>query len=152
MMSAYRKWQSRSIILCVFPPPTGAAEQLFQRGDGRLASSQSWTQSSNFIFWGCKQQTWEDVKEYPPLTYRATLFFSFVQKIISAGDKNKDDFLDFSEFSRYLKDHEKKIKLVFKSLDKNKDGTVQNKCLWWSTGWITLMWVSPNRWNKLSRD
>uniref|UniRef100_A0A3B3DD23 Solute carrier family 25 member 24 n=1 Tax=Oryzias melastigma TaxID=30732 RepID=A0A3B3DD23_ORYME len=31
------------------------------------------------------------------------------QKIISAGDKNKDEFLDFGEFSKYLKDHEKKI-------------------------------------------
>ncbi|XP_024134505.1 calcium-binding mitochondrial carrier protein SCaMC-1 isoform X1 [Oryzias melastigma] len=46
------------------------------------------------------------------------------QKIISAGDKNKDEFLDFGEFSKYLKDHEKKIQLVFKSLDKNNDGTI----------------------------
>ncbi|XP_036067474.1 calcium-binding mitochondrial carrier protein SCaMC-1 isoform X2 [Oryzias melastigma] len=49
---------------------------------------------------------------------------SFEDKIISAGDKNKDEFLDFGEFSKYLKDHEKKIQLVFKSLDKNNDGTI----------------------------
>lgn len=44
------------------------------------------------------------------------------QKIISSGDKDKDEGLDFSEFSKYLKEHEKKLKLTFKSLDKNNDG------------------------------
>lgn len=44
------------------------------------------------------------------------------QKIISSGDKDEDEGLDFSEFSKYLKEHEKKLKLTFKSLDKNKDG------------------------------
>uniref|UniRef100_A0A3Q4HT43 Solute carrier family 25 member 24 n=1 Tax=Neolamprologus brichardi TaxID=32507 RepID=A0A3Q4HT43_NEOBR len=46
------------------------------------------------------------------------------QKIISSGDRNKDEGLDFSEFSKYLKEHEKKLQLTFKSLDKNKDGRI----------------------------
>ncbi|XP_038151003.1 calcium-binding mitochondrial carrier protein SCaMC-1 isoform X1 [Cyprinodon tularosa] len=46
------------------------------------------------------------------------------QKIISSGDKDKDDGLDFSEFTKYLKEHEKKLRLTFKSLDKNNDGKI----------------------------
>uniref|UniRef100_A0A3Q3A9N1 Solute carrier family 25 member 24 n=1 Tax=Kryptolebias marmoratus TaxID=37003 RepID=A0A3Q3A9N1_KRYMA len=45
-------------------------------------------------------------------------------KIISSGDQNKDDGLNFNEFSKYLRDHEKKLLLTFKSLDKNKDGCI----------------------------
>uniref|UniRef100_A0A3B4C3G1 EF-hand domain-containing protein n=1 Tax=Pygocentrus nattereri TaxID=42514 RepID=A0A3B4C3G1_PYGNA len=43
-------------------------------------------------------------------------------KIVTTGDKNKDGVLDFGEFARYLKEHEKKLWLTFKSLDKNDDG------------------------------
>ncbi|XP_075877336.1 mitochondrial adenyl nucleotide antiporter SLC25A24-like [Nelusetta ayraudi] len=46
------------------------------------------------------------------------------QKIVSSGDQNKDGSLDFNEFSKYLKDHEKKLRLTFKSLDKNDDGRI----------------------------
>lgn len=45
-----------------------------------------------------------------------------LQKIISSGDQDKNEGLDFNEFSKYLKEHEKKLKLTFKSLDKNNDG------------------------------
>ncbi|KAI1882914.1 hypothetical protein AGOR_G00239800 [Albula goreensis] len=48
------------------------------------------------------------------------------QKIVSSGDKNKDGGLDFEEFSRYLKEHEKKLRLTFKSLDKNNDGRLDS--------------------------
>ncbi|XP_056453668.1 mitochondrial adenyl nucleotide antiporter SLC25A24-like [Gadus chalcogrammus] len=46
------------------------------------------------------------------------------QKIVSSGDKNQDGSLDFSEFTKYLKEHEKKLRLTFKSLDKNNDGRI----------------------------
>lgn len=46
-----------------------------------------------------------------------------LQKIVKAGDKDQDGQLDFEEFVHYLKDHEKKLRLVFKSLDKKNDGT-----------------------------
>lgn len=45
-----------------------------------------------------------------------------LQKIISSGDQDKNEGLDFNEFSKYLKEHEKKLKLTFKNLDKNNDG------------------------------
>jgi solute carrier family 25 phosphate transporter 23/24/25/41 len=38
------------------------------------------------------------------------------------ADSNADSGLDFEEFVQYLQDHEKKMKLAFKSLDKNDDG------------------------------
>ncbi|KAM5256375.1 mitochondrial adenyl nucleotide antiporter SLC25A24-like [Ctenodactylus gundi] len=44
--------------------------------------------------------------------------------ILKAGDTNADAGLDFEEFVRYLHDHEKKMKLAFDSLDKNKDGVI----------------------------
>lgn len=50
------------------------------------------------------------------------------QKIISSGDQDKNEGLDFNEFSKYLKEHEKKLKLTFKSLDKNNDGKPQVSC------------------------
>lgn len=46
------------------------------------------------------------------------------QKIVSSGDQDKDDGLDFNEFSKYLKEHERKLLLTFKSLDKNNDGSI----------------------------
>lgn len=48
------------------------------------------------------------------------------QKIVSSGDQNKDGCLDFSEFTKYLKEHEKKLWLTFKSLDKNDDGRIDS--------------------------
>uniref|UniRef100_A0A8C5HQP5 Calcium-binding mitochondrial carrier protein SCaMC-1-like n=1 Tax=Gouania willdenowi TaxID=441366 RepID=A0A8C5HQP5_GOUWI len=45
------------------------------------------------------------------------------QKIVSSGDQDKDEGLDFNEFTKYLKEHEKKLRITFKSLDKNNDGT-----------------------------
>lgn len=47
------------------------------------------------------------------------------EKIFTTGDANKDGKLDFEEFMKYLKDHEKKMKLAFRSLDKNNDGKIE---------------------------
>ncbi|KAF3699271.1 Calcium-binding mitochondrial carrier protein SCaMC-1 [Channa argus] len=46
------------------------------------------------------------------------------QKIVLSGDQNKDGSLDFNEFTKYLKEHEKKLLLTFKSLDRNNDGRI----------------------------
>ncbi|KAF7653157.1 hypothetical protein LDENG_00086690 [Lucifuga dentata] len=48
------------------------------------------------------------------------------QKIVSSGDQDKDEGLNLSEFSQYLKEHEKKLQLTFKSLDKNNDGKIDH--------------------------
>ncbi|XP_051951663.1 calcium-binding mitochondrial carrier protein SCaMC-1 [Xyrauchen texanus] len=49
------------------------------------------------------------------------------QKIIDSGDSDKNESLDCEEFSKYLKEHEKKLQLTFKSLDKNNDGLIDAK-------------------------
>ncbi|XP_028829563.1 calcium-binding mitochondrial carrier protein SCaMC-2-B isoform X4 [Denticeps clupeoides] len=51
----------------------------------------------------------------------------FTQKIVKAGDKDLDGQLDFEEFVHYLRDHEKKLRLVFKSLDKKNDGRIDSQ-------------------------
>uniref|UniRef100_A0A8C9WLL6 Solute carrier family 25 member 25a n=1 Tax=Scleropages formosus TaxID=113540 RepID=A0A8C9WLL6_SCLFO len=48
-----------------------------------------------------------------------------VRKIEKVGEKDLDGQLDFEEFVHYLRDHEKELKLVFKSLDK-KDEVMQS--------------------------
>ncbi|KAM8780571.1 mitochondrial adenyl nucleotide antiporter SLC25A24-like [Rhynchonycteris naso] len=45
--------------------------------------------------------------------------------ILKAGDANADSKLDFEEFVKYLTDHEKKMRLAFKSLDMNNDGVIE---------------------------
>ncbi|XP_055014612.1 calcium-binding mitochondrial carrier protein SCaMC-1 isoform X2 [Boleophthalmus pectinirostris] len=47
-----------------------------------------------------------------------------VEKIVAAGDTNQDGVLDFEEFIQYLRDHEKQLKIMFRSLDKNNDGHI----------------------------
>ncbi|XP_034394798.1 calcium-binding mitochondrial carrier protein SCaMC-3-like isoform X1 [Cyclopterus lumpus] len=49
---------------------------------------------------------------------------SSLEKIVEAGDTNQDGVLDFQEFTQYLRTHEKELKLMFKSLDRNNDGQI----------------------------
>lgn len=49
---------------------------------------------------------------------------SSLEKIVTAGDTNQDGVLDFEEFMQYLRDHEKQLKHMFRSLDKNNDGHI----------------------------
>ncbi|XP_037328985.1 mitochondrial adenyl nucleotide antiporter SLC25A24 [Pungitius pungitius] len=47
-----------------------------------------------------------------------------LEKIVEAGDTNQDGVLDFKEFTQFLRAHEKDLKLMFRSLDKNNDGQI----------------------------
>ncbi|XP_044937923.1 calcium-binding mitochondrial carrier protein SCaMC-1-like [Mustela putorius furo] len=47
------------------------------------------------------------------------------EKVIISGGVNKCYRLDFGEFLQYLKDHEKKMRLAFNSLDDNNDGIIE---------------------------
>ncbi|XP_039110901.1 calcium-binding mitochondrial carrier protein SCaMC-1-like isoform X1 [Hyaena hyaena] len=55
--------------------------------------------------------------------------FSFDQNsernVFQAGNSNADSGLDFEEFMQYLKDHKKKMRLAFNSLDTNNDGIIE---------------------------
>nr|XP_033781347.1 calcium-binding mitochondrial carrier protein SCaMC-3-like isoform X2 [Geotrypetes seraphini] len=53
------------------------------------------------------------------------LFIGFrTEEILKGGDINQDGGLDFEEFTRYLKERESKLLLMFHSLDKNNDGHI----------------------------
>ena len=41
---------------------------------------------------------------------------------MSVSDKNQDGQLDVTEFIKYLHEHEMKLRIAFKKLDKDKDG------------------------------
>lgn len=47
---------------------------------------------------------------------------SFRQKITQTKEQDINGQLEFDEFVHYLQDHEKDLKLVFKSLDRKKTG------------------------------
>lgn len=45
-----------------------------------------------------------------------------MQEILRVGDTDQDGRLDFEEFTRYLADREKRLLIMFNSLDRNNDG------------------------------
>ncbi|XP_071765950.1 calcium-binding mitochondrial carrier protein SCaMC-3b [Centroberyx gerrardi] len=46
------------------------------------------------------------------------------EEIVRESDINHDGLLDFQEFSQYLRAHEKRLRLMFYSLDRNNDGRI----------------------------
>lgn len=46
------------------------------------------------------------------------------QQIVSEGDTNQDGQLDCEEFTQYLRTHEKRLRFMFSSLDRNNDGEI----------------------------
>ncbi|XP_026102481.1 calcium-binding mitochondrial carrier protein SCaMC-3-like isoform X3 [Carassius auratus] len=56
------------------------------------------------------------------LAARGMSWSSVEEQIVRAGDVNKDGQLDFEEFTEYLRSHEKRLRLMFRSLDRNNDG------------------------------
>nr|XP_044989732.1 calcium-binding mitochondrial carrier protein SCaMC-2 isoform X5 [Jaculus jaculus] len=97
------------LCLCLYVPVIGEAQTEFQyfESKGLPAELKSIFKLSVFI----------PSQEF--FTYR-----QWKQKIVQAGDKDLDGQLDFEEFVHYLQDHEKKLRLVFKSLDKKNDGRI----------------------------
>ncbi|XP_056592941.1 mitochondrial adenyl nucleotide antiporter SLC25A23 isoform X2 [Triplophysa dalaica] len=49
---------------------------------------------------------------------------SSVEEVVRAGDMNQDGQLDFGEFTEFLRSQEKRLKLMFRSLDCNNDGKI----------------------------
>ncbi|KAK1803088.1 hypothetical protein P4O66_021617, partial [Electrophorus voltai] len=49
---------------------------------------------------------------------------SVEEQIVKAGDTNQDGLLDYEEFTHYLRAHEKCLRLMFSSLDRNNDGEI----------------------------
>ncbi|XP_028408332.1 calcium-binding mitochondrial carrier protein SCaMC-2-like [Dendronephthya gigantea] len=47
-----------------------------------------------------------------------------LEKIMSLGDQSKDGCLSFDEFLKYMSDHERKLWLVFKSIDTDDNGEI----------------------------
>ncbi|XP_066563808.1 calcium-binding mitochondrial carrier protein SCaMC-3b isoform X2 [Amia ocellicauda] len=45
-------------------------------------------------------------------------------EIVRVGDTDQDGELDFQEFCQYLRSHEKQLRLMFRSLDRNNDGQI----------------------------
>ncbi|OBS69261.1 hypothetical protein A6R68_02171 [Neotoma lepida] len=110
----FPKWWLRPgftsmLCLCLYVPIIGEAQTEFQyfESKGLPAELKSIFKLSVFI----------PSQEFS--TYR-----QWKQKIVQAGDKDLDGQLDFEEFVHYLQDHEKKLRLVFKSLDKKNDGRI----------------------------
>ena len=44
------------------------------------------------------------------------------QQIMSLGDQNLDGHMSFEEFVKYVTDHQKKLWIVFKSIDQDNSG------------------------------
>lgn len=62
-----------------------------------------------------------------------SIFINFVcllrfQHIMTLGDQNLDGHMSFEEFIKYATDHEKKLWLVFKSVDLNNSGKYSFLC------------------------
>jgi solute carrier family 25 phosphate transporter 23/24/25/41 len=47
-----------------------------------------------------------------------------LQKFVQQSDEDKSGDVSLQEFVKYIKEHEKNLKLQFSHMDKNKDGTV----------------------------
>ena len=56
------------------------------------------------------------IKDPPPPHTHTT------QEVFEMGDRDRDGMIDFAEFVSYIINHEKKLKLAFKTLDYNSDG------------------------------
>ncbi|KAG9335369.1 hypothetical protein JZ751_005291 [Albula glossodonta] len=100
------------LCLCFYVPVPGADQAEFEYFESNGLPSEL-----NSLF---KLSLFLPSQEFS--TYR-----NWRKKIVKAGDKDLDGQLDFDEFVHYLRDHEKKLRLVFKSLDRKNDGRIDSQ-------------------------
>ena len=48
----------------------------------------------------------------------------FFQQIMTLGDQNLDGHMSFEEFVKYVTDHQKKLWIVFKTIDQDDSGKI----------------------------
>ena len=46
--------------------------------------------------------------------------------MLKTADTDKDDVIKFSEFVRYMQQHEHKLRVAFSSLDRDQNGEILN--------------------------
>ena len=49
-------------------------------------------------------------------------YLCMLQQIMTLGDQNLDGHMSFEEFVKYVTDHQKKLWIVFKSIDQDGSG------------------------------
>lgn len=69
-----------------------------------------------------------------------TIGFYFLQDILREGDTDHDGELNFEEFAQYLQERERKLLLMFHSLDRNNDGRKLPQILVWLPFCLSLKW------------
>uniref|UniRef100_G3X2T6 Solute carrier family 25 member 25 n=1 Tax=Sarcophilus harrisii TaxID=9305 RepID=G3X2T6_SARHA len=99
----------------------GPTERKDNEAKGKQDSTQG-DQVSNLL--GKQDRGADSTEKRPTILLVVGPAEQFPKKIVKAGDKDLDGQLDFEEFVHYLQDHEKKLRLVFKSLDKKNDGRI----------------------------
>ena len=57
-----------------------------------------------------------------------------VQAMLSTTDTDKSSDISFLEFVEYMREHERKLKLAFSDLDRNKDGKTPSLFLFYDCG------------------
>ncbi|PAA79386.1 hypothetical protein BOX15_Mlig005458g1, partial [Macrostomum lignano] len=80
-------------------------KQLDKDGDGRISASE--------LSAALKQQYGQEAKR-----------LEAAERVIQASDSNADAGLDMDEFVRYVTDQNRRLRLAFKELDKNKDDRI----------------------------
>ena len=65
------------------------------------------------------------------------------QEFLAKSDANKSGDLNRQEFFDYLRQHERQLRLVFTSIDENKDGKSRNLILNWMR--ITKLFISTGK-------
>ncbi|XP_036199485.1 calcium-binding mitochondrial carrier protein SCaMC-1-like [Myotis myotis] len=120
--------------LQAWPPPTSTRGTLWRRLRGFVLPTAACQEDEDIfpykILFQDLDRNGDGVVDITELreglkNWSSTFGLQSEKEIFKAGDTNADSGLDFQEFLQYLKDHEKKMRLAFKSLDLNNDGVIE---------------------------